>query len=446
MSHPPGRPGAQLDGPQGVSTAPAPAVRAGAGEVLVSRSEAEGIRVADLVIVVLLVVLRLGTLALGLAEMSGASDLLHPAAAMAALAVLAAESVVVFGLAVTRLVRRATPVLGEGTALLETLAGVAGLVVVAYAMPLELRTTSTFWIEPYTVISAVVLAAATRRAIVGAAGAACLTAAYLFCVFIWMHGGMQSSSEEEATAWTNALSYLPFFAIAAIGFTLLRSVVEQTDALRLLLRRLSAERARVTAAADAYRIGHDIPKALLREVRRGTMETTKLRPWAKKYRDDLLTAIGHDKRPPVSLRDELGALATAFAAATTLHVDIDALGEIPKGAPTLLIAEAVRELLNNASYHAYGFPATLTAQSSAESLQVAVHNGGPGVDPARVASAWARKQNTLHQLQAAGGSYQVDSSPDSPAGTTVTVTWPALAPGTRGKSAPGASWARASSC
>jgi hypothetical protein len=411
-----------------------------------AEGEAAGVPLADLVIVVLLAVLRIGTLALGLAEMSGTPGLLHPAAAMAALAVLAAESIVVFALAATRLARRATPVLGERTALLETLAGVAGLVVVAYALPLALRTTSTFWIEPYTVISAVVLAAATRRAIVGAAGAACLTAAYLFCVFIWAHRGMQLSSAEEATAWTNALSYLPFFAIAAIGFTLLRSIVEQTDALRLLLGRLAAERARVTAAADAYRIGHDIPKALLREVRRGTIETTKLRPWAQKYRDDLLTAIGHDEHPPVSLHYELGALATAFAATTTLHVDLDALGAIPKGAPTLLIAEAVRELLNNASYHAYGFPATLTAQSSTESLQVVVHNDGPGVDPARVGSAWVRKQSTLHQLQAAGGSYQVDSSPDAPVGTTVTVTWPAVVPGTRGKSAPGASWARASPC
>ncbi len=391
----------------------------------VSDSDAEGIRVADLVIVVLLAVLRVGTLALGLAEISGASGLLHPSAATAALGVLAAQSVLVFGFAAIRLARRATPVLGGRVAVVETVAGVAGLFIVAYATPLALRATSTFWIEPYTVISAVILAAATRRAMVGAAGAVCLTAAYLFCVFVWAHGGMKLSSEAGATAWTNALSYLPFFAIGVVGFALLRSVVEQTDALRLLLGRLSAERARVGAAADAYRIGHDIPKALLREVRRGTLETTKLRPWAKKYRDDLLTAIGHDERPPVSLRDELDALARAFAAATTLRVDLDALYEVPTGAPTLLLSEAVRELLNNASYHAFGFPATLTARSSAQNVQVAVHNDGPGVDPVRLTSAWARKQNTLHQLEAAGGSYQVDSAAGSHDGTTVTVTWPA---------------------
>jgi hypothetical protein len=390
------------------------------------------------VIVVLLAVLRAGTLALGLAETSGASGLLHPSAAMAALGVLAVQSVLVFGSAGIRLVRRATPVLGGRVALVETAAGVAGLFVVAYATPLALRATSTFWIEPYTVISAVILAATTRRAIAGAAGALCLTAAYLFCVFVWAHGGMKLSSEAGATAWTNALSYLPFFAIGAIGFALLRSVVEQTDALRLLLGRLSAERARVSAAADAYRIGHDIPKALLREVRRGTLETAKLRPWAKKYRDDLLTAIGHDERPPASLRDELDALARAFAAATTLRVDLDALREVPAGAPTLLLSEAVRELLNNASYHAFGFPATLTGRSTAESVRIAVHNEGPGVDPVRLESTWARKQNTLHQFQAAGGSYEIDSSAASSAGTTVTVTWPVVrTAGRRGADAPG---------
>ena len=412
-------------------------MRYDASSVTVSESEAEGIRVADLVIVVLLAVLRAGTLALGLAEISGASGLLHPSATMAALGILAAQSVLVFGFAGIRLARRATPVLGGRVALVETVAGVAGLFIVAYATPLALRATSTFWIEPYTVISAVILAATIRRTIVGAAGALCLTAAYLFCVLVWSHGGMKLSSEAGATAWTNALSYLPFFAIGAIGFALLRSVVEQTDALRLLLGRLSAERARVSAAADAYRIGHDIPKALLREVRRGTLETTKLRPWAKKYRDDLLTAIGDDERPPVSLRDELDALARAFAAATMLRVDLDALQEVPAGAPTLLLSEAVRELLNNASYHAFGFPATLTGRSTAESVQIAVHNEGPAVDPVRLESTWARKQNTLHQFQAAGGSYEIDSSAASPAGTTVTVTWPVRTDGRRGADAPG---------
>lgn len=380
---------------------------------------------ADRIIVVLLAVLRTGTIVLGAAEIAGSSGLLHPAAATATLLALAAQSAVTFTLAAQRMRRGVTPALDDRTAVTETVAGIAGLLVIAYATPLELRATSTFWIEPYTVISVLLLAASAQRMIAGAAGAACLTITYLACVFVWSTGRMQLSSAARATALTNAISYLPFFAIGAIGFAILRSVVRQTDALRRLLGRLSEERARVTAAKDAYRIGHDIPKALLREVRRGSLSTEELRPWARKFREDLLAALGHAERPVVSLREELIALANAFTAATTLIVDVEALDRVPVSAPRLLIAEAVRELLNNASYHAYGFPATLTARSSPEQVRVTVHNDGPGVDPAMVASAWARKQNTIHQLETAGGSYEIQSSAGPSGGTTVTLTWPA---------------------
>jgi signal transduction histidine kinase len=400
-------------------------------------SEVEEGLAAERIAVVLLVVLRAGTLVLGAAEISGSSGLLHPRAAMAALLALAAQSTAVFGLAAWRLRRRATPALPEPTAVVETAAGVAGLLVVAYATPLSLRTTSTFWIEPYTVISVLVLAASARRPLVGVAGATCLTVTYLVCVFVVASDGGALSSAERATAWTNAISYLPFYAVAAIGFAILRSVVAQTDALRSALGRLSAERARVTAASDAYRIGHDIPKALLREVRRGRASTAELLPRVIKYRGDLLTALRHDERPAVDLREELTAVAGAIAAATPLHVDLRALEEVPADTPKLLVAEAVRELLNNASYHAYGFPIALSARSSPERVQVTVHNDGPGVAPARLASAWALKQSTLHLFETAGGSYEIQSAPRPSAGTTVTVTWPAAAADGRGSSAPG---------
>jgi hypothetical protein len=384
----------------------------------------EGV-IAERVIVVLLAVLRAGTLALGAAEIAGSSSLRYPTLASAALAALTGQSMLLFGFAAARLHQGRSPAFGELAAPVETAAAVAGLLVVAYATPLSLRTTSTFWIEPYTVISVLVLAASVRRASVGAAGAACLTVAYLLCVFVVAPNGGRLSIAEHATAWTNAISYLPFFAIGAIGFAVLRSVVRQTDALRRLLGRLSEERARVATAKHAYDIGHDIPKALLREVRRGRMSAEQLRPWAQQFRKDLALALGGEERRPVDLHEELAALAGALAAATPLHAELHGLGEMPAGAPTLLIAEAARELLSNASHHAYGFPATLTARSSVELVQVVVHNEGPKVDPARLASTWARKQNTLHQLQAAGGSYEIHSG----VGTTVTVSWPASAAG-----------------
>jgi hypothetical protein len=402
----------------------------------IATGDADESLVADRIIVVLLIVLRAGTLVLAVAQTVGSSSFLHPPAVTVALLVLAGQSGVTFGLASWRLHRRINPVLGDRTALVETVAGVAALGLVAYATPPALRTTSSFWIEPYTVISVLVLAAASRRAILGTIGTVCLTVTYLLCVLIFFEGGAKLSATARAAAWTNALSYLPFFAIVAVACALVRSTVTQTEALRRLLGRLSAERARVAAATSAYRIGHDIPKALLREVRRGTMGAEQLRPWAVKYRDDLVAAVRGDASPLVHLDDELIALASAFASAVNLRVDLGPLGDLPPGTPALLIVEAARELLNNASYHAYGYPATLTAGCWAGRVQVTVHNDGPGIDPRALTSAWARKQNTLHQLEAAGGSYQIVSSATSLAGTTVTLTWPATLAGAGGKSAP----------
>lgn len=392
--------------------------------------------VAELILVVLLAILRAGTLVLGAAEITSASGLTHPSAAIAALSALAATSAVAFALAALRLRRGVTPALDERTAVVEIVVGVGGLLVVAYATPLSLRATSTFWIEPYTVITAIVLAAATRRVAVGAAGAACLTVTYLLCVFVWSTGGMHLSSAARATALANAISYLPFFAIGAIGFATLRFVMGQTDELRRKLRQLSAERARLKVADALHRIGHDNPKALLREMRRDSTITDRLRPRAIKYRNDLLIALGDNERSEVSLHDELAALAEALAASATLQIDLEELDQVPAGAPTLLIREAVRELLNNASFHAYGFPAVLSARSSPERVTVTVHNDGKGVDPAMVAALWTRKQNTLHHLQVAGGVYEIQSRDEPSAGVTVTVSWPAADADDGGRIAP----------
>jgi hypothetical protein len=388
---------------------------------------AGGSDVADRAVAVFLLVLRAVTLALGAAVVIGSAGFVHPFAARATLAVLAAQSIVLCAVAARRWRRRASPTLHERTALLETVAGVAGLVVMAYATPLKLRTTSTFWIEPYTVISAVVLAAAARRAIVGWVGAVCLTATYLLCVLVFAHDGARLSTEAQAIAWTNALSYLSFFAIAAIGFALVRTVVENIDVLRSELEYKSARLARMRAAGEAYDIGHDIAKAALRELR-GEM-TPRLRSRARKHRVDLIREVTREERQADSLRDELDALAAASAVATSGLQELDV---IPAGAPTDLIVRAVRELLNNASEYARGFPITLSARSSLELVQVTVRDEGPGVDPAVLASSWARKRGTLHQLQAAGGSYRVDSSPATRAGTAVMVIWPAVAPATEG--------------
>jgi hypothetical protein len=380
---------------------------------------------ADLITVALLAALRTGTLLLGGIELSGGAKWRSPATAGWLLAALTCLSAVTFARAGRRLAGpTARRPFDAVTVVTEMVTGVTALFILAYATPPGARAGSGFWAGPYTVISAVIIAAAARRAWPGALAVACLTGAYLISVLSGLPGPPAAGQASVTAAWTNATSYPAFYVLAAMGLRLLRSTTGQAETLRQMAARLSAERSRVTAAGRAYQVGHDIPKALLREVRRGTLPPERLRAWAPRFRADLLRELATDPRVPVVLREELGRVAATYAAGMQLKVDLAAMATQPPGVPALLMAEAVRELLNNASYHRYGYPARLTGSASAERVEVSVHNDGPGVEPRRLASAWALKQNTIHQFEAAGGSYQIHSAPPPAAGTTVVLRYP----------------------
>src|ERR1022692_4886763 len=370
-----------------------------------SRRGTGGYHLADLIIVSMLAVLRTAMLLLAVViEVTDGTKWHGVAASWWLVAGLACLSTVTFARAGHRLAARtARRPFDAATVVTETAAGVAALLVLASAVPAAARASSDFWAEPYTVISAVIIAIAARRAWPGALAAACLTGAYLASVLSAPPVQPAARQAAVATAWTNAMSYLAFYALAALGFRLLRSMTGQAEVLRQMNSGLSAERSRVAAAGRAYQIGHDIPKALLREVRRATMTPERLRAWAPQFRADLLAELDADPRTAVDLREELARIAATYAAGMQLDVDLTAMAGQPSGVPALLMAEAVRELLNNASYHRYGYSAGLTAESTDQHVEVSMHNEGPGVEPRRLASAWARKQNTVHQFEAAGG-------------------------------------------
>jgi hypothetical protein len=380
---------------------------------------------ADLIILSLLAALRAGTLLLGGIELSGGAEWRSPATADGLLAALACLSGVMFARAGWRVARRTTrPPFDAAVLVTETVAGGTALLILASTTPPGARAGSGFWAEPYTVISAIIIAATARRAWPGVLAAACLTGAYLLSVLPGLPGPSTAAQASLTAAWTNAPSYLAFYAIAAMGIRLLRSTTGQAETLRQLIGRVSAERSRVAAAGRAYRIGHDVPKALLREVRRATLPAERLKSWAPRFRDDLLTELASDPRARVDLREELGRVAATYAAGMQLKVDLAGMGSQPPYVPALLMAEAVRELLNNASYHRYGYPARLDGSATAERVEISVHNDGPGVEPQRLASEWARKQNTIHQFEIAGGSYQIHSAPQPTVGTTVVLRYP----------------------
>jgi hypothetical protein len=304
----------------------------------------------------------------------------------------------------------------------EVATGAAALLILASVTPDATRV--GFWALSYTVISAVIVAAASSPPWLGFGGAACLAGAYLASVVPAVAGSTSATPGSIAAAYTNAFSYLAFYALALLGFRLLRSIAGQAESLSAELRKLSEERARLAVAGRVGQIGHDIAKALLREVRLADLPAATLREQAPRFRADLLAALDADPRVPVDLRAEVERIADTYAMAIPLQVTVAEMAAQPPGIPARLIAEATRELLNNASYHRYGYPAWVTGRAGPDYVELSVRNGGPGIDPRRLADAWERKRNIVHQLRLAGGSYQISSSPESD-GTTVTIRYPA---------------------
>jgi hypothetical protein len=375
--------------------------------------------------VAMLAVLRAATLVLGGVELSSAASWSMARAGTWLLAALACLSAATFIRAGRRLAgRRGSAPFDWVTVAAEAVSGIAALLILAHATPPAARAGSGFWAEPYTVISVVIIAAAARKAWTGGLAASCLAGAYLLGVLSSFPGPPAAGPASVTAAWVNAISYLAFYVVALMGFRLLRSITGQAETLRQMIALLSSERSRIAAADRIWQIGHDVPKALLREVRRGTMPPEQIRAWAPRFRADLLTLLTADPRAQVQLRDELTQIAVTYAAAMRLDADLGAMGGQPPGMPALLMAEAVRELLNNASYHRYGYQAWLTGRSSARCVEISVHNDGPGVDPRRLASTWALKQNIIHQFETAGGSYHISSTPATH-GLTVALCYPA---------------------
>jgi len=392
----------------------------------ITGTDASAVSGAERLLVLLLGALRGLTLVLGIAELRSAVIQHHLREAALVLTALACVSVVTFGRAVYR-VQTAHGVPFDAAAVwTETITGVAALLLLGdWTQPSQLGQ-SGFWIAPYTVISAVIIGAAARPW-AGMLAAAALTVGYLVAVLTALgplagHGHPQI----PVAIWTNASSYLLFYAVAAMGFRLLHNIANQAGTLRLAIAQLAEEQQRYATAEQAWRIGHDNPKALLREVRRPVLPAAKLRELAPVFRVELLAELTTDPRAPVVLRDELARVTATFSQWVQLDTDLTGITAQPPGLPALLLAEAARELLNNASYHRYGYPVSLIATASAEAAQIKVHNGGPGIDPLLLASAWARKHNTIHQLETAGGGYQIHSSPGSD-GTTIILRYPAAA-------------------
>ncbi len=379
---------------------------------------------------VLLAVLRAYTLALGgIVTARAAGGRLQVSALL--LGGLACASAVLFTRARRRVAARVPSWPFDPVNLwAEAATGAAALLMLATVTGANARAGPDYWAEPYTVISAVIIAAATTRAWAGAAAAGFLAGMYLLCVLSGVAAPPVAGHAAIAAAASNAVSYVAFYALALMGFRLLRSIAGRAEELQQELERLAGERARIGArptridtASRIWQIGHDIATVVLKEVKTAAHPPETLRQLAAQFRGDLLRALAADPRAPADLRAELEHIAATYAIAVPLDVDLAAMTGQPAGLPARLMAEAARELLSNASHHCRGYPASLTGSATADYAEICVRNGGPGVSPQRVASTWALKENIIHQFEAAGGSYQIRSSPHQD-GTTVTLQFP----------------------
>lgn len=388
-----------------------------------SRADGEETASTERVTVFGFAVVRTGTVLLGAIQLAAGTPGTHMTLAVIAFAVAVATSVAVFTRATMRLRRPSgRPPLDTAAAAAETLAGLAALLVLGKATPVGALLGPAFWMLPYTVVSAVLVGAVSRRVIPGLVAALTLTVGYLAAVSPALHLASAAGRGTTATALDNALSYPSFYALGLIIFHLYRFVTGEVSLLRRMAADNSAERARLHAARGAYRLGHDYPKAYLRELRRAERPTADLRLWATRFRADLLLALTADPRTEVDLAEEIANVVATFSGAMAITVDTEALtGELP-GVPVLVVAEAVRECLNNASYHSYGSAVTTIATSANGALTVTIHDDGPGCNPEQVTAAWALKQNAVHLVEAAGGAYCVESGPTG--GTTIRLTYP----------------------
>ena len=377
----------------------------------------------EFAILVVLLLLRVATLLLGVVNSVAKSNAGHRGTSLALATGLAAASGLALGSAY-RAVRNPTTArrLLASVVVVETVSSGVGLIVLSNLVPAADRTGPRFWMEQYAVISCLIFAAMSRRLWAGALCTAVIASTY-FAVVGWpVHLKTPDQRGQAADALSNSVSYLAFWGVGYVGFRLYRHIAGQVSVLRQAGARMAAEGARISESTRAYRIGHDIPKAFLRELRAGRLQADELRRWAPRFRADLIDALSRDPRAPVDLPAELQAVSTTFSASVPLTLDMSGLTGPYDGLPALTLVEAVRECLNNASYHCGAVPVAVTATRDEDAVRLVVRDEGRGCDADVVRRIWASKSNAVHQVEVAGGSYFVESGPGR--GTTVTLVYP----------------------
>jgi signal transduction histidine kinase len=341
----------------------------------------------------------------------------HPALAAAAVAGCSGESAWLL----VRSWRRGQ--LDPAGVMADVACGIAALFVLTGALGDSDRTTSLNWMLPYTVgtVVAVALAIRVRRAFLVSA-----VLAALYLVSVWpevVHG-----QGPATTAIVNAVSYLGFFAVAA----LLRAVLLYLADLLRQARAESVARGEQLAAererARQHMLIHDSALQTLEAIAKGWGEGgPALRLLAQQEAHHLRLALGDDQSGDADrcdLRIRLGLLIAEFAGRglNVEFVSAELVTAVP-GPVADALSAAAREALTNIVKHAAVLTAVVRVATVGDGVELTIRDRGSGFDQASRCPGFGIAYSIRHRISQVGGRTDISSAPG--AGTLVRLWSPA---------------------
>jgi signal transduction histidine kinase len=314
--------------------------------------------------------------------------------------------------------------LDPGAVMVEVACGVAALFLLTAALRGSDRTTSLNWMLPYTVGTAVAAALALR------ARPALLTAAALgtlYLVSVWPQ--VIAGRGAAPTAIVNAVSYLGFFAVAALlraVLLYLADLLQQARAESLMRgEQLAAERER----ARQHMLIHDSALQTLEAIAKGWGEGgSALRLRAQQEAQRLRLALRHDQPgdagAPCDLDTRLGLLVAEFAGRGLNIEYVSAeLVTAPPGPVADALCEAAREALTNIVKHAAVPTAVVRVATVGGGVELTIRDRGRGFDESSRGAGFGIANSIQYRIGQVGGCVDISSVPG--AGTLVRLWSPA---------------------
>jgi signal transduction histidine kinase len=340
-----------------------------------------------------------------------------PALAVAATVGCSGESAWIFVRSRRR--RRLDP----AAVMVDVACGIAALFVLTGALDGSDRTTSLNWVLPYTVgtVVAVALAIRARPAFLVSAGLATL-----YLVSVWP--GVAHGQGPATTAIVNAVSYLGFFAVAA----LVRGALLYLADLLRQARSESVMRGEQLAAAQErarqHMLIHDSALQTLEAIAKGWGEgSPALRLHAQQEAQHLRLALDDGRSASTDrcdLRTRLRLLVAEFTG-RGLNVELVSaeLVTVVTGQVAGALSEAAREALTNVVKHAAVLTAVLRVATVGDGVELTIRDRGCGFDQASRSEGFGIANSIRHRVSQVGGWTEISSAPGT--GTLVRLWSPA---------------------